>query len=160
MITSLKLNGREFYGPWFDATAPEVLDYTYDASGQVVAGPDSAISGPVEEFAPIDFTPTPGSHFVKIGVGILYQPDNAPYDHYRHYKILDGGQRTARITPRSSTFIQTVNDAGTGLRLFQDTGACARQDRTGDQPQPEEYRQNRDPYDGLRSQLPAAQARR
>ena len=113
VITSLKLNGREFYGPWFDATAPDVLDYAYDAYGQVVAGPDSAISGPVEEFAPIDFTPTPGSHFVKIGVGILYQPDNAPYDHYRHYKILDGGQRTARITPRSSTFIQTVNDAGT-----------------------------------------------
>jgi len=26
VITSLKLNGREFYGPWFDATAPEVLD--------------------------------------------------------------------------------------------------------------------------------------
>ncbi|HUE64571.1 MAG TPA: hypothetical protein VMO78_09375 [Rhizomicrobium sp.] len=112
VITSLKLNGREFYGPWFDATAPEVLDYTYDASGQLVAGPDSAISGPVEEFAPIDFTPTPGSHFVKIGVGILYQPDSAPYDHYRHYKILDGGQRVTRITPRSSTFIQTVNDAG------------------------------------------------
>jgi hypothetical protein len=111
VITSLKLNGREFYGPWFDGTGPDVLDYAYDASGQVVAGPDSATSGPVEEFAPIDFTPTPGSHFVKIGVGILYQPDSAPYDHYRHYKILDGGQRATRITPRSSTFVQTVNDA-------------------------------------------------
>ena len=113
VITSLKLNGREFYGPWFDATAPDVLDYAYDASGQVVAGPDSATSGPVEEFAPIDFTPTPGSHFVKIGVGILYQPDSAPYDHYRHYRILDGGERTTRITPRSSTFVQTLNDADT-----------------------------------------------
>jgi hypothetical protein len=113
VVTSLKLNGREFYGPWFDATAPEVLDYTYDANGQVVAGPDSATSGPVEEFAPIDFTPTPGSHFVKIGVGVLYQPDDAPYDHYRHYKVLDGGQRATRITPRSSTFIQTLDDAGT-----------------------------------------------
>ena len=113
VITSLKLNGREFYGPWFDATAPDVLDYTYDASGRVVAGPDSAISGPVEEFAPIDFAPTPGSHFVKIGVGILYQPDGAPYDHYRHYRILDGGERATRITPRSSTFIQTLNDAET-----------------------------------------------
>src|SRR6516225_6117761 len=113
VITSLKVNGREFYGPWFDSTDPYVLDYTYDANGQVVAGPDSAISGPVEEFAPIDFTPTPGSHFVKIGVGTLYQPDNASYDHYRHYRILDGGERATRITPRSSTFIQTVNDADT-----------------------------------------------
>ena len=111
VIFSLKLNGREFYGPWFDATAPDVLDYAYDANGQVVAGPDSATSGPVEEFAPVDFTPTPGSHFVKIGVGILYQPDTAPYDHYRHYKVLDGGQRATRITPRSSTYIQTLNDA-------------------------------------------------
>jgi hypothetical protein len=111
VITSLTLNGREFYGPWFDATAPSVLDYTYDANGLVVAGPDSAISGPVEEFAPVDFTPAPGSHFVKIGVGILYQPDDAPYDHYRDYRILDGGQRATRITPRSSTFIQTLNDA-------------------------------------------------
>jgi hypothetical protein len=111
VILSLKLNGREFYGPWFDATAPDVLDYVYDANGQVVAGPDSATSGPVEEFAPVDFTPTPGSHFVKIGVGILYQPDTAPYDHYRHYKVLDGGQRATRITPRSSTYIQTLNDA-------------------------------------------------
>jgi len=112
VVLSLKLNGREFYGPWFDATAPDVLDYAYDAGGQIVAGPDSATSGPVEEFAPVDFTPVAGSHFIKIGVGILYQPDNAPYDKYRHYKILDGGQHATRITPRSSTFIQTLNDAG------------------------------------------------
>ena len=112
VVTSLKLHGQEFYGPWFDATAPDVLDYAYDAAGQVVAGPDSAISGPAEEFAPVDFTPDAGSHFVKIGVGILYQPDTAPYDHYRHYRMLDGGQRTTRITPRSVSFTQTLNDAG------------------------------------------------
>ena len=114
LVLSLKLNGREFYGPWFDATAPDVLDYAYDASGQVVAGPDSAAIGPVEEFAPVDFAPVAGSHFVKIGVGILYQPDTAPYDHYRHYKVLDGGQRATRITPRSSTYIQTLDDADIG----------------------------------------------
>jgi len=111
-VLSLMLNGKEFYGPWFDATAPEVLDYAYDATGQVVAGPDSAVSGPVEEFAPVDFAPLPGSHFVKIGVGILYQPDTAPYDHYRHYRILDGGERATRITPRSSTYVQTLQDGG------------------------------------------------
>lgn len=113
-VFSLELNGRQFYGPWFDAIAPDVLDYAYDAAGQVVAGPDSAAIGPVEEFAPIGFTPTAGSHFVKIGVGILYQPDTAPYDHYRHYKLLDGGQRATRITPRSSTWIQTLDDADIG----------------------------------------------
>jgi hypothetical protein len=40
--------GRSFYGPWFDHTSPDVLDYTYDAEGRVVAGADSATSGPVE----------------------------------------------------------------------------------------------------------------
>src|SRR5688572_14503956 len=29
VVTSLKLGGKEFYGPWFSRTAPEVLDYTY-----------------------------------------------------------------------------------------------------------------------------------
>ena len=111
-VLSLTLNGKEFYGPWFDATAPDVLDYAYDANWQVVAGPDSAVSGPVEEFAPLDFTPMAGSHFVKIGVGILYQPDTAPYDHYRHYRVLDAGERATRITPRSSTYIQILNDGG------------------------------------------------
>ncbi|HEY2009541.1 MAG TPA: hypothetical protein VGH23_11160 [Rhizomicrobium sp.] len=123
-VFSLMLNGRQFYGPWFDAVAPDVLDYAYDAGGLVVAGPDSAAIGPVEEFAPIDFTPTPGSHFVKIGVGILYQPDNAPYDHYRHYKLLDGGQRVTRITPRGSTYIQTVDDAAIGY-VYEKTLALA-----------------------------------
>src|SRR5262245_5291981 len=54
VITSLKLNNCEFYGPWFEKTSPTVLDYTY-VGNDIVAGPDSAISGPVEEFAPLNF---------------------------------------------------------------------------------------------------------
>lgn len=114
VITSLKLNGREFYGPWFDRTAPEVLDYAYDDGGTVVGGPDSATSGPVEEFAPLDFAATPNSHFIKIGVGILAQPDAQPYDHYRHYEILDAGKRQTRTTANAVTFTQTLENAGTG----------------------------------------------
>ena len=38
VVTSLKLDGKEFYGPWFSRTAPEVLDYTYTVDG-LVAGP-------------------------------------------------------------------------------------------------------------------------
>jgi len=110
VVTSLKLGGTEFYGPWFDRTAPEVLDYTYTADG-MVAGPDSAISGPVEEFAPLGFRPEPGL-FVKIGVGVLRQPDTAAYDHYRHYEIVDGGRRETRATKDSVTFTQTLSGAG------------------------------------------------
>jgi hypothetical protein len=110
VLTSLTVDGREFYGPWFDRTAPEVLDYTYTADG-MVAGPDSAISGPVEEFAPLGFQPRPGL-FVTIGVGVLRQPDTEPYDHYRHSEIVDGGKREARQTKNSVTFIQILSGAG------------------------------------------------
>ena len=111
IVTSLKLAGQEFYGPWFDAVAPDVLDYAYDAAGAVVAGPDSAASGPVEEFAPLGFEATPGL-FVKIGVGVLRQPDDKVYDHYRHYEIVDGGQRTTQTTANSVTFTQKLSGPG------------------------------------------------
>jgi len=110
VVTSLTLNGKEFYGPWFERTAPEVLDYTY-VGDDIVAGPDSATSGPVEEFAPLDFQTKPGL-FVKIGVGVLYQPDPQAYDHYRHYRILDAGQRTTKVTKTSVIFTQTLSNAG------------------------------------------------
>ena len=112
VVTSLTLNGREFYGPWFEKTAPDVLDYTY-VGENIVAGPDSAISGPVEEFAPLDFEPKPGM-FIKPGVGLLYQPDTQGYDHYRHYRILDAGERTTRVTKTGVTFIQTLAGIGFG----------------------------------------------
>ncbi len=110
VVISLKLNGKEFYGPWFERLGPDVLDYTY-LGDTVVAGPDSAISGPVEEFAPLDFETKPGP-FVKIGVGVLYQPDTAPYDHYRHYRILDAGQRSTTVTKASVTFRQSLSSNG------------------------------------------------
>jgi hypothetical protein len=88
------------------------LDYTY-VGEDIVAGPDSAISGPVEEFAPLDFEAKPGL-FIKPGVGVLYQPDNQPYDHYRHYRILDAGQRTTRATKTGVTFTQTLSGLGYG----------------------------------------------
>ena len=93
VVTSLTLNGKDFYGPWFERLAPDVLDYTY-VGDDIVAGPDSAISGPVEEFAPLDFEPKPGS-FVKPGVGLLYQPDTQPYDHDKtHTRFIKPGSIT------------------------------------------------------------------
>ena len=112
VITSLTFKGRSFYAPWFDRVAPEVLDYAYDAQGRAVGGPDSAASGPVEEFAPLDFEAKPGT-FVKIGVGVLRQPDTQAYDHYRHYQIADGGKRTAKLTRDSVTFTQTLSSDST-----------------------------------------------
>jgi hypothetical protein len=112
VVTSLTFKGRSFYSPWFDRVAPEVLDYTYDAQGRVVGGPDSATSGPVEEFAPLGFEAKPGT-FIKIGVGVLRQPDTGAYDHYRHYRIVDAGTRTTKVTRDSLTFTQALSSVGT-----------------------------------------------
>ena len=120
VVTSLKLGAREFYGPWFEQTAPEVLDYTYTADG-LVAGPDSAASGPVEEFGQIGFEDVKtGGLFLKIGVGLLRKPDDKPYDKYRHYEIADWGQRSVRSTKDSVTLIQTIT-AGPQPYVYEKT---------------------------------------
>jgi hypothetical protein len=113
VITSLKLGDEEFYGPWFERTAPDVLDYVYVPEG-IAAGPDSAISGPVEEFAPLGFDDKTTPLFVKIGVGLLHRPDDKAYDHYRHYDIVSVGRRTIRTTKNSVTFGQVLDGAGYG----------------------------------------------
>jgi hypothetical protein len=120
VVTSLKMGDREFYGPWFERTAPEVLDYTYTADG-LVAGPDSAASGPVEEFGQIGFEAAkPGDLFLKIGVGLLRKPDDKPYDKYRHYEIADWGRRDVRTTQDSVTMTQTMT-AGPQPYVYEKT---------------------------------------
>jgi hypothetical protein len=120
VVTSLMAGGREFYGPWFERTAPEVLDYTYTADG-LVAGPDSAASGPVEEFGQIGFeNAKPGELFLKIGVGLLRKPDDKPYDKYRHYEIADWGRRSLRTTRDSVTLTQTMT-AGPQPYVYEKT---------------------------------------
>lgn len=114
VVTSLVVGGKEFYGPWFPRTAPEVLDYTYTDDG-LVAGPDSAATGPVEEFAQIGFDEAaPGGRFVKIGVGVLERPDARPYDKYWHYRIADWGKRTTSHTRNGITFIQRITNGPSG----------------------------------------------
>ena len=111
VIGSFRLGSRNFYGPWFDHTSPEVMDYIFTPEG-IVAGPDSAIAGPVEEFAPVGFDEAPpGGPFLKIGVGVLKRPDAQPYDHYRPYEILDPGKRSVRAAGSSVTFTQDVAGA-------------------------------------------------
>jgi hypothetical protein len=110
VVGSLTLGGQEFYGPWFDRVSPDVMDYMFTPEG-IVGGPDSAVSGPVEEFAPIGFDDAaPGGTFLKIGVGLLRKPDGNPYDHYRLYDIVDAGKRDMRHTGSSVTFTQDIKN--------------------------------------------------
>ena len=111
VIGSLILGKQDFYGPWFDRVSSEVADFAYTPEG-IVGGPDSAISGPVDEFAPIGFDQAkPGETFIKIGVGLLKKPDAAPYDHYHLYEIADAGVRSVLNGKDSVTFTQDVTGA-------------------------------------------------
>lgn len=121
VIGDLTFHGHRFYGPWFDQVDPPVRDYVFQGSeARVVAGEASAATGPVEEFQNADGTPlgfsaaAPNGTFVKIGVGTLRRPDAAPYDHYRHYEIVDHGRWQTRTTKHSIIFTQRLIDPASG----------------------------------------------
>ena len=77
VFASLLFRGVEMAGPWFSAYSPTMHD---------------AVQGPAEEFSAIGFDEAaPGESFVKIGVGLLRRPDDAPYDRFRLYEIVDAG---------------------------------------------------------------------
>ena len=89
VIYSLKTGGHEYFGQWFPRYDPKLHD---------------AIMGPVEEFSVEDGGPgyseaKPGEGFVRIGVGILRKPDEASFQHFKTYDIMDPGTRKLRKGP-------------------------------------------------------------
>lgn len=87
-IASLRANGHEYFGVWNPAPYdPKLHD---------------AIQGPVEEFRSGDTAlgypeAAPGGTFIRIGVGVLRKPaDNAPYQNFRTYEIVDPGAWTVK----------------------------------------------------------------
>jgi hypothetical protein len=118
VIGSLEYDGHNYYGPWFTKTDPTVNDFIYSGD-DIVAGPCSAISGPVEEFssgeAPMGFDEAkPGGSFLKIGVGMLRKPDDKKYSAYRLYDIVNGGKWQVRAHKESITFVQQLMDPNSG----------------------------------------------
>lgn len=82
VIPGLEYKGHTYFGKWFDNYDPKLHD---------------AISGPVEEFMPLEYNETAaGSDFVKIGVGILNKPDDKPYSFARTYDVVNNGKWTVK----------------------------------------------------------------
>jgi len=112
VITSLEYKGHEYYGPFFEKFDPSVEDVSI--GDPILAGVNSATSGPVEEFigkdgAALGFAEAkPGDTFCKIGVGSLNKPDNSPYNSYRIYTIVDGGERSVQHGADWIEFTQEV----------------------------------------------------
>jgi hypothetical protein len=114
VIYSLEYKQHQYYGPWFDRTDPKIHDFIYDGP-HIVAGPCSAITGPVDEFQPLGWDQAAaGGSFVKIGVGTLRKPRNGKYDQYELYEIVDSGKRTVQENPDSVEFTQELSDSSSG----------------------------------------------
>lgn len=80
VISSLKYDGHEYFGQWFEKYDPKIAD---------------AIMGPVDEFGPLGYEEAaPGETFVKIGVGGLRKVEENGYRFMFTYDITNPGKRT------------------------------------------------------------------
>ncbi len=115
VIYSLTANGHEYYGPWFDKFDASVHDFVY-RDGEIVAGPCSAATGPVDEFSQVGYEEAgAGGTFIKIGIGALRRNGGDKYDNYHLYEVANGGKWQVKKRSDSIEFTQRLNDAGSGF---------------------------------------------
>ncbi len=113
VIGSLDYRGHVYFGPFFEKFDPSVADVVI--AEPILAGINSAASGPVEEFigeygTALGYAETkPGETFCKIGVGALRKIDNAAYSSYTNYPIVTAGKRAVQNGPNRIAFTQDVN---------------------------------------------------
>ena len=115
VIADLQFAGHHVYQPWFASVDPSAPDFIYTDSGGVIAGTNSAMTGPVEEFQkPVGYeAAAPGGTFLKVGVGMLRKIDSAPYRFTTHFPLVDGGKWSVHKSSRSVTFEQVLGAPGT-----------------------------------------------
>jgi hypothetical protein len=114
-VYSLQYKGHEFYGTWYDRVDPTVINWVHQGP-EVVAGPCSALWGPVNEFeAPLGFNEAKvGGTFIKIGVGVLKKAAEGRYNKYQPYEVLDPGKWTVKKNADSVEFTQELSDPADG----------------------------------------------
>jgi hypothetical protein len=113
VIYSLKYQGHDYYGPWYQKRSPDVKDFIYQGP-DIVTGPCSSITGPVEEYSTggkaLGYDEAAaGGTFIKIGVGVLRKPDATAYDHYRNYEMVDPGKWSVHTGPDRVEFVQELS---------------------------------------------------
>jgi hypothetical protein len=119
VIGRLEYQGHRYYGPWFTKTDPTVTDFVYRGT-DIVAGPCSAITGPVEEFSTDDQAlgyeeAKPGGTFIKIGVGVLRKPHaGGRYNRFRLYDIVVPGSWQVTTTRHRIEFTHEIADPSSG----------------------------------------------
>jgi hypothetical protein len=115
VVGRLEYANHVYYDRWFSKMDPATRDW--EVVPEIIAGPNTAITGPVEEFQkPLGYDTAPaGGSFVKIGVGVLKKPaDGAPYSTFRLYDITDPGIRTLDVKSNSVAFSHNVAEPVSG----------------------------------------------
>jgi hypothetical protein len=109
---SLKFEGKTCFGQWFAKVDPKVADIKYDpALKGYVAGPNSAITGPAEEFSAVGYKEAAaGGSFLKVGVGMLSKPKEANYDPLKSYMIVNSGKWTVKAEASRVELVQQLVD--------------------------------------------------
>jgi hypothetical protein len=110
-VASLKWNGHEYFGPWFERHDPKIHD---------------AITGPVEEFLTGDAglgyaEAKPGESFVRIGVGAVRKPDEPAYRRFETYEIVDPGKWTIKKSTSSIEFVHELGDTAGYAYVYRKT---------------------------------------
>jgi hypothetical protein len=104
VVASLEYKGHNFFGVWFPKYDPKLHD---------------SISGPVEEFRTGDSglgyaSAKVGGTFIRIGVGTLRKPEEAKFEQFKTYEIVDPGKWTVKTSGSTVTFTQTLRDPSSG----------------------------------------------
>lgn len=111
VIHSLRWQGHEYFGPWFERHDPLGHD---------------GITGPVEEFqagdSSVGYADAPiGGTFVRIGVGHVRKPDEPAYRRFATYDIVDGGTWTVEQGPGRIAFVHTLGEANGYAYVYRKT---------------------------------------
>lgn len=110
-ISSLRWQGHEFFGPWFEQHDPLVHD---------------AITGPVQEFQAGESSvgyaeAAPGGTFLRVGVGHVRKPDEPRYRRFETYEIVEAGTWVLTPGPAAMTFTHTLPDVNGYAYVYRKT---------------------------------------
>ncbi|MEO5683594.1 MAG: hypothetical protein ABIQ88_13175 [Chitinophagaceae bacterium] len=100
VMPDLEWNGHRYCAEWFNDYSPVKND---------------AIMGPVESFSPLGFAAAkPGGSFVQVGVGKLAKMQEAVYNPFSYYPVIDYGTWTIKKQKASITFMHILQDSAYG----------------------------------------------
>jgi hypothetical protein len=119
VVEHITYKGQDYTQYWFDRFVSDPRDESKYPSGTQHAC--CAVSGPVEEFAPVGFDDAgTGGRFLKLGVGILRR-DTEKYNQFPTYPILNAGKRIFTATKTGARFTQDLQDkeSGYGYRYIK-----------------------------------------